>query len=324
MTASTLGSGLLIAAALAPGAFAQSTLSIRVDGTVLDVSGAPVAPFDGAAVGQPVSISIDVDLPGILGGAGDVLYDVVPSAVDVRVGTASDGLAAGGGEVSVRSDTTLTSLVTSLELAGGLRADVLLLDTPPVQTFLSADLLDLVGIYPASDFDVPFVSLVGFSDAIDVEVDQLVIGLGGGPSVGTSYCGPAAANSAGRSAEIVASGSSLVEQNDLTLGAFELPPNSFAFFLASRTQGSIANPGGSEGTLCLGGAIGRLVGPGEIQNSGSLGIVSVPVDLTRVPQPTGPVAAAAGETWNFQGWYRDSVGGAATSNFTDGVTVVLR
>jgi len=29
------------------------------------------------------------------------------------------------------------------------------------------------------------------------------------------------------------------------------------------------------------------------------------------------------QTWNFQAWYRDSFGGAATSNFTDAVSVVF-
>ena len=28
-------------------------------------------------------------------------------------------------------------------------------------------------------------------------------------------------------------------------------------------------------------------------------------------------AAMAGETWNFQAWFRDVVGGATTSNFSD-------
>ena len=32
---------------------------------------------------------------------------------------------------------------------------------------------------------------------------------------------------------------------------------------------------------------------------------------------------AAGQTLNFQAWYRDSVGGTATSNFTDGYEVVF-
>ena len=88
-----------------------------------------------------------------------------------------------------------------------------------------------------------------------------------------------------------------------------------------QTQGSVANPGGSEGILCLGGAIGRYVGPGQIVNSGATGEVSLALDLTQTPQPTGFVSVQPGETWNFQAWYRDAVGGTATSNFTDGLEV---
>ena len=46
-----------------------------------------------------------------------------------------------------------------------------------------------------------------------------------------------------------------------------------------------------------------------------------PIDNTALPTPGGLVAATAGQTWNFQAWYRDAVGGTATSNFTDGLAV---
>ena len=115
-----------------------------------------------------------------------------------------------------------------------------------------------------------------------------------------------------------------VTSNDLTLTAADLPPSSFGFFLASQTQGAVANPGGSEGVLCLGGAIGRFVGPGQIKNSGSNGEFSLALDLTALPSPTGFVAAMPGETWNFQAWHRDSVGGNAVSNFTDGLSTTLQ
>ncbi len=42
-----------------------------------------------------------------------------------------------------------------------------------------------------------------------------------------------------------------------------------------------------------------------------------------MPTPNGFVVAQVGETWNFQGWYRDAVGGSATSNFTDGIEIVF-
>jgi hypothetical protein len=52
------------------------------------------------------------------------------------------------------------------------------------------------------------------------------------------------------------------------------------------------------------------------------------LDLTQTPTPTGFVVVAAGETWHFQTWHfqtwhRDAVGGVATSNFTDAVSITF-
>ncbi|MFT6833658.1 MAG: hypothetical protein ACJAZN_003843, partial [Planctomycetota bacterium] len=43
-----------------------------------------------------------------------------------------------------------------------------------------------------------------------------------------------------------------------------------------------------------------------------------------IPTPGGLVSGTAGETWNFQAWYRDAVSGTPTSNFTDGISILLR
>jgi hypothetical protein len=142
---------------------------------------------------------------------------------------------------------------------------------------------------------------------------------GGGFGLGTSYCSPGVANSTGNPGVIRATGSLVVASNDVTLEASSLPLNSFGFFLTSRTQGMTNQPGGSQGVLCLGGSIGRYVGPGQIKNSGVTGAFSLGIDLAATPTPTGLVQVAAGETWNFQSWHRDAIGGVATSNFTDAV-----
>ncbi|MEZ6015700.1 MAG: hypothetical protein R3F49_11335 [Planctomycetota bacterium] len=141
--------------------------------------------------------------------------------------------------------------------------------------------------------------------------------------LGTSYCGPAVPNSSGASAVISAAGSLVVANNDFTLRAHSLPLNAFAFFITSQTQGNTPMAGGSTGTICLAGAVGRGVG-NSIVSSGATGVVSVLADLTAMPQPTGSVAVMAGETWNFQCWYRDAVGGSATSNFSDGLSVTFQ
>ncbi|MEM6674468.1 MAG: hypothetical protein AAF726_16600 [Planctomycetota bacterium] len=144
-----------------------------------------------------------------------------------------------------------------------------------------------------------------------------------GDGLGTNYC-MANANSTGVAAVMSADGSSAAADNDVTLMAENLPAFAFSFFLTSQMQDFVMNPGGSSGNLCLGGNIGRYVGPGQVQNSGMAGTVSLVLDLTNTPTPTGPTSIVAGETWNFQCWFRDTDGaGATTSNFSDGLEIMF-
>jgi hypothetical protein len=135
------------------------------------------------------------------------------------------------------------------------------------------------------------------------------------------YCSPAVPNSSGQSGALIANGSNLAVSNNLTVVAGRLPQNSFGYLLTSQTQGLINQPGGSLGVLCLGGSIGRYTGAGQIQNTGSLGYFALVLDLHQTPQPTGFVSIVGGQTWNFQAWHRDAVGGVAVSNFTDAVAI---
>ena len=142
------------------------------------------------------------------------------------------------------------------------------------------------------------------------------------PQVGASSCA-AAANSTGAASALRGLGSASVGRNDLTLAASGLPPYAFGYFLTSATQGFTPNPGGSRGNLCLGGAIGRYVGPGEVQSSGASGTFTLRLDLARTPTPLGVVPVLAGESRSFQAWHRDVAGGQATSNFTPGLQVTF-
>lgn len=155
-----------------------------------------------------------------------------------------------------------------------------------------------------------------------VFVDSVTL-VAAGP-IGTNYCTPAAPNSSGASASMQAVGSELLVDNDVWLTASSLPTNAFGLFLASSTQGFIPTAGGSTGNLCLGGDIGRYIGPGQIQSSGEGGSFSIPIDLTAVTQPTGPAGTSTGDTWNFQAWFRDSSPAGPTSNFTDGLSIQLQ
>lgn len=161
----------------------------------------------------------------------------------------------------------------------------------------------------------------GTQGNIEAAVYVLPAGFG---QLGGNYCA-ANTNSTGRRGSLRVSGSNHRAFNDLVLEATLLPLNATCFFLTSASQGFVANAGASAGNLCLGGAIGRYVGPGQVKNTGSAGQASLRLDLGQHPTATGLVSVSAGQTWNFQAWHRDTTsGGVLTSNFTDAATVVFQ
>jgi len=107
-----------------------------------------------------------------------------------------------------------------------------------------------------------------------------------------------------------------------TAECIDMPGSSFAYLNVSRATGDVLFPGGSQGRLCISGSIGRYVD--QVVSSGGLSSVSVTIDPSALPQPSGPVAALPGDTWYFQLWHRDSVGGVATSNFSNACALHFR
>lgn len=134
--------------------------------------------------------------------------------------------------------------------------------------------------------------------------------------VSTPFCGPATTNSTGESATVVALGSDEVVDRSLLLRGEKLPPGQTVLPILSMDQAIFPGAGGSVGSLCLGGTIGRL--PIGFADAG--GSIDVPVDIAALPVGGSFVAAAAGESWTFQMWYRDG----GLSNFTDAAEVVFR
>lgn len=134
--------------------------------------------------------------------------------------------------------------------------------------------------------------------------------------VTTAYCGPAVPNSTGAAATLVGLGSDVAADRFFVLRASSLPPSAVALPIVSRTQGLFPGAGGSMGTLCLGGSIGRL----PIRFADASGAFDARTDTGALPMGAGTVAAAAGETWTFQAWYRDQ----NSSNFTDAAEVLFR
>ncbi|MCP3914364.1 MAG: hypothetical protein GY711_02280 [bacterium] len=170
-----------------------------------------------------------------------------------------------------------------------------------------------------------YIANLAFTDALLTPGEVVTLG---GPKangvfdfnapLGVNYCGPAIPNSTNFPATISANGSLNVAANDVTLSAAGLPPGQFGYFLAGQTQGFF-NPPGSQGLICLVGNIGRY---NQIANiiQGPMG--SIQIDLTAIPV-NPPAAAQAGETWNFQCWYRD-LNPTLTNNFTDGLEITFQ
>ena len=142
---------------------------------------------------------------------------------------------------------------------------------------------------------------------------------GGGPAIGTEYCGPAPVNVSGLPGTIAAYGSTLTGENDVTLVATQLPTNTLGWFLASQVQGFTPNPGGSAGNLCLAGQVSRF--NWFPLDTGAFGEMSLQLDLTRCPAPGGWTVITPGTTWNFQALFRDSVAGVGATNLSNAVTV---
>ncbi|MCA9002428.1 MAG: hypothetical protein KDB61_10915, partial [Planctomycetes bacterium] len=143
-------------------------------------------------------------------------------------------------------------------------------------------------------------------------------------SIGSIYCTPANFNSTLVPAVINATGSQLASDNNVTLSVTQLPPNQFGYFLNSMDQAYLANPGGSMGILCVGGPSGFGRHINTLQLSGPTGFMIAFLDLNHIPTSSGvDHVVVAGETFNFQCWYRDYFV-TNTSNFSDAVSITFQ
>jgi hypothetical protein len=136
------------------------------------------------------------------------------------------------------------------------------------------------------------------------------------PVVSVAVCSPAVANSTGVPARRAALGSSEANDRFLLLRVASLPSGTAVLPIVSMTQAVIPMPGGSSGTLCLGGTIGRIT----VGAADASGAYELEVDTAALPVGGGTVTVGPGETWTFQAWYRD----VGTSNFTDAAEVTFR
>ena len=152
---------------------------------------------------------------------------------------------------------------------------------------------------------VPDTCQLAADPTLDLDVNGV---LDACEALGTPYCSPATANSTGSPGELTVVGEEAIALNSVTLTARHLPVHAIGVFVTSLTQAPGAGIPNSQGTLCLGGDLGRFVGPGQIQSSGFHGALALNIDLNAHPTSSSFVSVLPGETWNYQLWHRDAVG----------------
>ncbi len=181
--------------------------------------------------------------------------------------------------------------------------------------FASFDLAAIVT--PSSAMRVRFVaSDLGTGSIVEAAIDDVeIVGIESSIPAPVRYC-TANANSTGQPARIDHSGGQRVSENDFLLLTTSMPGGAFGyyFFGDGQTQSPL---GGSMGLLCVNGtAVFRLP---PIQSDPFFGSAFYQLDFT--DPATNAVNITAGSTWNFQMWFRDAIGGQATSNTTDALEV---
>ena len=298
-----------------------------VKGQVTTMLGAGIntGPFAGASPGDSIEYRIELQTPGQPSGTDSEWYDHDVERTEVRMGSnvianpmpgstpqfviANDATSGGPVEDSVRG-----SLGFNFEWRTVFGIQL------PSNTFATTDLTQVAGLYPLGSGASGEFTDWNWFDGFLIDFSELeIIVLG---TIGTSYCSSALPNSTGLAGFVESRGTTRVQYQRTEIEALQLPANQIGFFIGSQTQGLVMNPGNYQGALCLGGAIGRFDGPGQVQSSGAAGRIALELDWTQIPQPTGPVMAQAGETWNIQLWHRDANPGP-TSHFTNAVSLLL-
>ncbi|QDV06296.1 hypothetical protein Poly30_18050 [Planctomycetes bacterium Poly30] len=167
-------------------------------------------------------------------------------------------------------------------------------------------------------------SAMAWSGKDPVQQDYEIMGathLASGPdSAAYQYCS-GAPNSTGRRGFIALYGNRSTS-DPKALVAVDLPRYSSGFFFTGTAQVYVIHPGGSQGVLCVGGAIGRY--SNFVASSGSTGVISLNMDPRFLPTSAATMAAVSGQRLFVQLWHRDRVQGVITSNFTNAVSLLFQ
>jgi hypothetical protein len=132
----------------------------------------------------------------------------------------------------------------------------------------------------------------------------------------------ALANSTGAPADIDWTGSLHIDDDLFALTVSSAPPQQFGLFFYGPAE-QASPPMVGDGLLCVGaGGLGlfRLNPAAVTSDTGSLARV---IHFADPPTGSGPGQVDPGDTWHFQFWFRDPVGGPAGFNFSDALRVTF-
>lgn len=134
-------------------------------------------------------------------------------------------------------------------------------------------------------------------------------------SAPTNFC-VSTPNSTGLPATMSSSGSTRIGDNNFSILAYDLPPQTFGLFYygSAPTQVAFGN-----GWRCVASPVQRL----SVQQASVFGDMSRAIDFTQNPFVTGPASIHAGTTKYFQCWYRNPAAGGAGFNLSDGLSVTF-
>lgn len=270
------------------------------DGVIVAETGAPIAPGT-AEVWDDTGYA-----DGFIGAAGNGYGSYVIAGVTDHPDNALDAVMVLDGERVIARESD------PVDLDGNGAFD----DGVFIDTFGDDDL--------ALTASLEVLCVATLKDASGQRVGQALLSIDARGGLGEPYCS-GTMHSAGGPAQLAATGSLDAAGNDLALVLTQGPADAHGVILVGRIRGDVPGFNGSSGVLCLAGVIGVRRGPGQIIQLDVAGAARFPLDLTALPLGTSLVAAQAGETWQFQAWFRDLESGSTpTSNTSSGVEVVLR
>jgi len=136
--------------------------------------------------------------------------------------------------------------------------------------------------------------------------------------IGDVFCGQTVSNSTSFPSALVALGSADTALNRFALGLDLLPANAAGLFLATPTAGTAGRPA-FQGVVCIGAPLGRSAP----FTSGNQGSILLPVNLVAAPGAFGPQVVQPGETWSFQAFHNDALGGPGRAYFSNAVRVMF-